>query len=159
VLNRLSTEQGINTSAPKLPLVAISIYLLAVVVCIFLAFDFAGAINFNWTLVLIGLTLPWSSGFIVFAWTLIHAPGLDSFAFMYLAFAGLNSFISIGYIHYPEESLESITTRLQPLPILFLAYLLLQKTIAIPYVTRGRAAASLPSANLSLILDNLRREL
>lgn len=36
----------------------IAIYLLAVVVTIFFAFDFKGAINFEWTLVLIGLTLP-----------------------------------------------------------------------------------------------------
>jgi hypothetical protein len=82
-----------NTTAPKLPLVAIAIYLLAVVVCIFLAFDFAGAINFNWTLALIVLTLPWSLVSIVFAWALIHGAGLGLFAFIYLAFAGLNSFI------------------------------------------------------------------
>jgi len=80
-------------SAPKFPLVVIAIYLLAVVVCIFLAFDFAGAINLKWELALIGLTLPWSLASIVFAWALIHGAGLEFFAFMYLAFAGLNAFI------------------------------------------------------------------
>jgi hypothetical protein len=82
-----------DASAPKLPLAAIAIYLLAVVSCIFLAFDFAGAINFNRTLALIVLTLPWSTVSIVFGWALFHGAGLEFFAFMYLAFAGLNSFI------------------------------------------------------------------
>src|SRR5262249_25135306 len=82
-----------NSSMPKLPLSVIGIYLLAIVACIFLAFDFAGAINFDWTLVLIGLTLPWSIISIVFTWSLIHGAGLGFFTFMYLAFAGLNSFI------------------------------------------------------------------
>ena len=77
----------------KLPLILIGIYLLAVVVCIFLAFDFDGAINFEWTLALIGLTLPWSLISIVFTWALIHGAGLGFFSFMYLVFAGLNSFI------------------------------------------------------------------
>src|SRR5262245_35335953 len=81
------------TSKPKFPLVVIPIYLLAVVACIFLAFDYAGAINFGWTVALIGLTLPWSLVSIVFAWALIHGAGLGFFTFMYLAFAGLNSFI------------------------------------------------------------------
>jgi len=65
-------------SSPKLPLVIIAIYLIAVIACIFLAFDFAGAINLNWTLVLIGLTLPWSLVSIVFVWSLIHGAGWNS---------------------------------------------------------------------------------
>jgi hypothetical protein len=82
-----------EAAKPKLPFVVIAIYLLAVVVCVFLAFDFAGAINFNWTLVLIALTLPWSIVSVIFAWALIHGAGLEFFTFMYLIFAGLNSFI------------------------------------------------------------------
>jgi hypothetical protein len=82
-----------EASKPKLPFVVMAIYLLAVVVCVFLAFDFAGAINSNWTLVLIALTLPWSIVSVIFAWALIHGAGLEFFTFMYLVFAGLNSLI------------------------------------------------------------------
>jgi hypothetical protein len=82
-----------EASKPKWPLVIIALYLLAVIVCILLAFDFAGAINLNWTLVLIALTLPWSILSIPFAWSLIHGAGLDFFTFMYLLFAGINSLV------------------------------------------------------------------
>jgi hypothetical protein len=82
-----------DTSRPKFTLVAIAIYLLAVVVCIFLAFDFDGSTNLNWTLVLIGLTLPWSLISIFFAWSLLHGAALEFFTVIYLAFAGLNSLI------------------------------------------------------------------
>lgn len=82
-----------ETLRTKLPFIVITIYLLAVIVCIFLAFDFAGQINLNWTLVLIALTLPWSIVSIIFAWSLIHGAGLEFFTFMYLLFAGLNSLI------------------------------------------------------------------
>ena len=82
-----------ETSKPKLPFIVMAIYLLAVLACIFLAFDFAGAINTNWTLVLIALTLPWSIVSIIFAWALIHGAGLEFFTLMYLLFAGLNSLI------------------------------------------------------------------
>jgi hypothetical protein len=71
----------------------IAIYLLAVILCILFAFDFAGAINFNMTLVLIGLTLPWSLVSIMFVWALIHGAGLTFFAGMYLVFAIFNSLI------------------------------------------------------------------
>jgi hypothetical protein len=37
-----------------------------------MAFDFKGAINTTWTLVLILLTLPWSLVSIIFAWALIQ---------------------------------------------------------------------------------------
>ena len=77
----------------RLPSLIVFIYLIAVVLCISLAFDYAGAINFNWTLVLIGLTLPWSLVSVVFAWSLIHGAGLEFFTFMYLVFAGANSTI------------------------------------------------------------------
>ena len=80
-------------SKPKLPFVVIAVYLLAVVICVFLAFDFAGRINTNWTLVLIALTLPWSLVSVIYAWALIHGAGLEFFTLMYLVFAGLNSLI------------------------------------------------------------------
>jgi len=80
---------------------------LAVVVCIFLAFDFAGDINLAWTFALIGLTLPWSLVSIPFGWALIHGAGLGFFTFMYLAFAGLNSFIFYRlYSSFPRKSKE-----------------------------------------------------
>ena len=77
----------------RFPLLIIIVYLVAVVLCIFLAFDYAGAINLNWTLVLIALTLPWSLVSIVFVWALIHGAGLEFFTVMYLIFAGVNSSI------------------------------------------------------------------
>ena len=77
----------------RFPIIITALYLLTVFACIPLAFDFAGAINFNWTLVLIGLTLPWSLVSILFAWSLIHGAGLEFFTVMYLVFAGLNAII------------------------------------------------------------------
>lgn len=82
-----------KTRDSKFPLIVIAIYLLAVVICVFLAFDFEGAIDTSWTLALIVLTLPWSLVSILFAWALIHGAGIEFFTFMYLAFAGLNSII------------------------------------------------------------------
>jgi hypothetical protein len=77
----------------RLPFVVIAAYLLMVFLCILQAFNFAGAINLNWTLVVIGLTLPWSLISIVFAWSLIHGAGLEFFATMYMVFASLNSLV------------------------------------------------------------------
>jgi hypothetical protein len=74
-----------------LKLVIPAVYLLAVCVCIALAFDFSGSIDTTWTGVLIILTLPWSIVSILFAWALIHGAGLGFFATMYLFFAGLNA--------------------------------------------------------------------
>ena len=82
-----------NTLKPKIPIIIIAIYLLMVIACILLAFNFAGDINPGWTLLLIGLTLPWSLISILFTWALIHGAGLEFFTFMYLVFAGLNSLI------------------------------------------------------------------
>ena len=65
-------------------------YLLLVVICIFLAFDFDGAIDLLWTLVLITLTLPGSLISILFTWSLIHGAGLGFFAFIYLVSAIFN---------------------------------------------------------------------
>jgi hypothetical protein len=100
-----------ETSKPKNPVIAIAIYLIAVVVCIFLAFDFDGRIDTAWTLVLIGLTLPWSLISIVFAWALIHGAGLEVFTFMYLVFAGLNSLIF--YWLYSLRRRKSNETRIR----------------------------------------------
>jgi hypothetical protein len=77
----------------RFPIVLTALYLVVVFACIPLAFDFAGAINFNWTLVLIGLTLPWSLVSVLFAWSLIHGAGLEFFTVMYVLFAGLNATI------------------------------------------------------------------
>ena len=81
----------LKTPRSKTALIIITVYLSAVVTCIVLAFDFIGRIEFEWTLVLIGLTLPWSLVSVVFAWALIHGAGLEFFTFMYLCFAGINS--------------------------------------------------------------------
>jgi hypothetical protein len=80
-------------SKPKWPFVIIAFYLLAVVVCIFLAFDFDGRINTTWTLAVIVLTLPWSFVTVIFTWSLIHGAGLEFFTVMYLVFAGINSLL------------------------------------------------------------------
>src|SRR5262245_17585932 len=77
----------------KLPTVIIVLYLLSVGFCIIKAFDFDGAINPAWTLVLIVLTLPWSISSIFFAWALIHGAGLEFFAFLYSSYAGVNALI------------------------------------------------------------------
>ena len=76
-----------------MPFLIIILYLVAVVLSISLAFDYAGAINTDWTFVLIVLTLPWSLVSVVFAWSLIHGAGLEFFTVMYLVFAGVNAAI------------------------------------------------------------------
>ena len=81
----------------------IAIYMLAVVVCIFLAFDFEGAIDTLWTGVLILLTLPWSLVSILFAWALIHGAGLEFFAIIYLLFASINSLIFYWLCSLPRK--------------------------------------------------------
>ena len=68
-------------------------YILAVVICIVMAFDFDGSIHFEWTLVLIALTLPWSIVSVFFAWALIHGAGLETFTIIYIAFAGVNAYL------------------------------------------------------------------
>ena len=70
-----------------------ALYMLAVIVCILLAFDFTGRVHSEWTLVVIGLTLPWSIISVFFMWALVHGAGLELFTVMYLAFAGINAFI------------------------------------------------------------------
>ena len=80
----------------RFPIILTLLYVAAVLVCIPLAFDFKGAIDTTWTLVLIVLTLPWSIVSIFFAWSLIHGAGLGFLTFMYLAFACINAFI----LHY-----------------------------------------------------------
>lgn len=92
----------------RFPFLVIIVYLGAVVLCISLAFDYAGAINIDWTLVLIGLTLPWSLVSIVFTWSLIHGAGLEFFTVMYLIFAGANSLIFYWlYSVYRKRSIKA----------------------------------------------------
>lgn len=67
-----------------------TIYLIAVVVCVFMAFDFRGAINDVWTLILFLLTLPGSFLTVPFLWALFHGAGLEFFAFIYFMSAILN---------------------------------------------------------------------
>jgi hypothetical protein len=71
----------------------IAVYLITVITCISLAFDFRGSIDTTWTFVLILLTLPWSFVSILFSWALIHGAGLGVFAVMYLSFAVINSLL------------------------------------------------------------------
>lgn len=77
----------------KLPVIIPSLYALAVLGCIPLAFDYAGDVDTTWLLVLVALTLPWSLVSVVFMWALIHGAGLEFFTFMYLAFAAVNAYI------------------------------------------------------------------
>jgi hypothetical protein len=63
-----------------------ALYMLVIIVCISLAFDFKGRIHSGWTLVLIGLTLPWSIVSVFFMWALFHGAGLEFFTVMYLVF-------------------------------------------------------------------------
>jgi hypothetical protein len=70
-----------------------AIYLIAVIVCIGLAFDYSGQIDSDWILVLLGLTLPWSIVSVLFMWALFHGAGLEFFTVVYLLFAGINAVI------------------------------------------------------------------
>ena len=90
--------------------IIIALYFGAVITCISLAFDFKGAINFNWTLVLIGLTLPWSVVSVLFAWALIHGAGLEMFTLIYLAFAGINAKIFYAMRHRSKTAERAQTT-------------------------------------------------
>ena len=74
----------------KLQIAVSIVYLLAVIACLLLAFDFQGEVNLNWAFALIALTLPCSAITIVFAWGLIHGAGLEFFTFLYLLCAGFN---------------------------------------------------------------------
>ena len=77
----------------KWPLIVSILYLVAVFVLVFLAFDFTGRIHFNMLLALIALTLPWSMVSVIFMWALMHGAGLGFFAVMYAAFGFLNAFL------------------------------------------------------------------
>ncbi len=77
----------------RLPAIVTTHYCLIVLACISLAFDYAGAVNMTWLLVLIVLTLPWSLVSILFAWALIHGAGLGFFTLMYSVFAVINAII------------------------------------------------------------------
>jgi hypothetical protein len=77
-------------SLSKAQLTVSAIYLVAVIACIPMAFDFSGSIDWAWTLVLIVLTLPCSLVSILFAWGLVHGAGLEFFSLVYLTLATLN---------------------------------------------------------------------
>lgn len=66
------------------------IYLILVIICILLAFDYRGSLNSNWWLILSALTLPWSLIGFIFIWALIHGAGLEFFTIIYLFFASIN---------------------------------------------------------------------
>jgi hypothetical protein len=80
-------------TAPKFLFVVPVTYLLAVIGCVLLAFDYTGRIDSGWVVVLICLTLPWSIVSFIFMWSLFHGAGLGFFTVMYLLFAGINAFI------------------------------------------------------------------
>lgn len=77
----------------KGPLIFAIIYLVAIVVCIFLAFDFDGRTNSDAWLVLVVLTLPWSLVSVLFMWAIMHGAGLELFATMYFIFGLGNSLL------------------------------------------------------------------
>lgn len=66
------------------------IYLILVIICILLAFDYDGRLNVGWWLALFTVTLPWSFVSIIFMWALIHGAGLGFFTVVYLLFALTN---------------------------------------------------------------------
>jgi hypothetical protein len=77
----------------KVPFIFSAIYFVAVVTCIYLAFDYEGRTHMEPLWVLILLTLPWSLVSILFAWALIHGAGLTFFTLMYLVFGVLNAWL------------------------------------------------------------------
>lgn len=78
----------------KIQFITPVIYLLIVVICIFLAFDFSGRLNSSdWWLALCVLTLPWSMVSVLFMWAIFHGAGLEIFTLMYLFFASINAYL------------------------------------------------------------------
>lgn len=87
-------------------------YLLAVVICIILAFDFDGSIDVTWTLILITLTLPGSLVSILFTWSLIHGAELGFFAFIYLVSAIFNLVvINWLFIKFTRNKVHKLTAQ------------------------------------------------
>ena len=68
-----------------------TVYMIVVISCIPLAFDYIGRIDTTWLLVLIVLTLPWSLVSVLFAWSLFHGAGLEFFTVMYVVFGVINA--------------------------------------------------------------------
>lgn len=68
-----------------------TVYMIAVISCIPLAFDYIGRVDSTWLLVLIVLTLPWSLVSLIFAWSLFHGAGLEFFTVMYVVFGVINA--------------------------------------------------------------------
>lgn len=76
----------------QLRFICAGLYFVAVLVCIFLAFDFDGRTNSAW-FVLVLLTLPWSIVSLFFMWAIMHGAGLEFFAVMYLTFGAVNTWL------------------------------------------------------------------
>lgn len=68
-------------------------YVILVIICILLAFDYEGALDSDWWLALCAITLPWSLVSIIFMWALFHGAALEFFTVMYLLFAAINAFL------------------------------------------------------------------
>ena len=82
-----------STSKPGLHVILPTVYAVAVIICLSLAFDFDGRVNGTWTLILFWLTLPWSVVMMVFAWPIFHGARLESFAVLFLGLGGLNAYL------------------------------------------------------------------
>ncbi len=80
-------------------------YLILVIICILLAFDYEGRLNSDWWLVLCAITLPWSLVSIIFMWALFHGAGLEFFTVTYLLFAAINTFL-IYLIARPKKQID-----------------------------------------------------
>ena len=84
------------------------VYLILVIICILLAFDYEGSLNSDWWLALCAITLPWSMVSIIFMWALIHGAGLEIFTVMYLTFALINAFL-IYLIAKPKDKISELS--------------------------------------------------
>ena len=84
------------------------VYLMLVVFCILMAFDYKGSLNSDWWLALCALTLPWSLVSVIFMWALFHGAGLGFFSVMYLVFATINAFF-IYLIIRPKNKVENLS--------------------------------------------------
>lgn len=78
----------------KRQIVIPAVYLLIVLICLLIAFDFDGRIRSDeaW-LAAAALTLPWSLVSVIFLWALMHGAGLEFFTVMYMLFAFINAYI------------------------------------------------------------------
>ena len=81
------------------------IYVVAVLICLLIAFDFDGRMRSStaW-LIAVVLTLPWSLFSVLFIWALIHGAGLELFTGLYLLFALLNGYVLHRLLRAKRES-------------------------------------------------------